>query len=192
MLQLFASCVQVSQLHKWFNATSIIIYWRPAQWSSFDWGLGPACVVSQKPRIRPAPWADHNCSKSMDQPGCGNQTSVNQSGSPLFFPKHPIAQSPPPLDVRLPSELGPANTTKRPGRTIITEIFVLRGSTSWSPNPTDLYFWYLFVDDQHRNTNMNIKDHLVRQLITSGISVKNLASCVCQLFREKNLKRFEL
>ena len=36
---------------------------------------------------------------------------------------------------------------------------------SWSPNSTDLYFWYLFVvDDQHRNTNMNDKDHLVGQL----------------------------
>ena len=35
---------------------------------------------------------------------------------------------------------------------------------SWSPNPTDFYFWYSFVDDQHRNTNMNDKDHLVGQL----------------------------
>ena len=36
---------------------------------------------------------------------------------------------------------------------------------SWSPNSTDLYFWYLFVD-QHRNTNMKNKDHLVGQLTT--------------------------
>ena len=35
---------------------------------------------------------------------------------------------------------------------------------SWSPNPTDFYFWYSFVDDQHRHTNMNDKDHLVGQL----------------------------
>ena len=38
---------------------------------------------------------------------------------------------------------------------------------SWSPNSTDLYFWYLFVDDQHRNTYMNDKDHLVGQLTSS-------------------------
>ena len=37
--------------------------------------------------------------------------------------------------------------------------------TSWSPNSTDLYSWYL-LDDQHRNTNMNDKDHLVGQLTT--------------------------
>ena len=37
------------------------------------------------------------------------------------------------------------------------------GHPSWLPNSTDLYFWYLFVD-QHRNTNMNDKDHLVGQL----------------------------
>ena len=41
---------------------------------------------------------------------------------------------------------------------------VLYTPPSWSPNSTDLYFWYSFVDDQHRNTNMNDKDHLVGQL----------------------------
>ena len=42
---------------------------------------------------------------------------------------------------------------------------VCRLQSSWSPNPTDFYFWYSFVvDDQHKNTNMNDKDHLVGQL----------------------------
>ena len=41
---------------------------------------------------------------------------------------------------------------------------------SWSPNPTDFYFWYSFVvDDQHRNTNMNDKDHLVGQLTSATV-----------------------
>ena len=35
---------------------------------------------------------------------------------------------------------------------------IRRWECSWSPNPTDFYFWYSFVD-QHRNTNMNDKDH---------------------------------
>ena len=43
----------------------------------------------------------------------------------------------------------------------------VRQVPSWSPNPTDLYFWYLFVDDQHRNKNMKNKDHLVGQLTTT-------------------------
>ena len=45
---------------------------------------------------------------------------------------------------------------------------------SWSPNSTDLYFRYLFVD-QHRNTNMNDKDHLVGQLPTTNPPYHSLA-----------------
>ena len=41
----------------------------------------------------------------------------------------------------------------------VAKSLAVNSEISWSPNSTDLYFWY-----QHRNTNMNDKDHLVGQL----------------------------
>ena len=92
MLQLFASCLQFSQLHKWLNTTSIMID-DPLSGQPLTESLALPALCRKNQKYDQAPEANHNWSKSMDQPGCGNPL--------LFFPKHPIAQSPPPLDIRL-------------------------------------------------------------------------------------------
>ena len=58
----------------------------------------------------------------------------------------------------------------------LTWLYAELSEPSWSPNSTDLYFWYLFVD-QHRNTNMKNKDHLGGQLTSLKVAAPGSACC---------------
>ena len=85
MLQLFASYVQFSQLHKWLNTTSIMID-DPLSGQPLTESLALPALCRKNQKYDQAPGANHNWSKSMDQPGCGNPL--------LFFPKRLSIQSP--------------------------------------------------------------------------------------------------